>query len=178
MTELEYEKAGRGPYRVVSGEFSWGSTSITAATGISNGGTGTEGPSAAANCVYTNNASVQGPMRVGAMAYGDSTRVAGGVGYYGVMDLTGNLWEQLVTVGRSTGRGFKGFKHGNGALTSVGDADTSTWPGTDAVGNCFRGGSWATPGSNALRLSDRTNGAVTSAGRDNQTGGRGVRSAP
>src|SRR5208283_4202281 len=35
-TELEYEKAARGPITPVNGEYAWGSTGITNATGPSN----------------------------------------------------------------------------------------------------------------------------------------------
>ena len=177
MSELEFEKAGRGPYRAVSGEYAWGSTSITGATGVTNAGKPNEAPSAAANCVYNNAAGVQGPMRVGAMAAGDATRIESGGGYYGAMDLSGNLWERPVTVGNSTGRGFNGAKHGNGVVTSGGDGDVTTWPGTNSVGAGFRGGVWFINASLA-RLSDRSYAAYTYASRGNSRGGRGARSAP
>jgi formylglycine-generating enzyme required for sulfatase activity len=175
MSELEFEKAGRGPYRAVAEEYLWGSTSITGASGVSNAGKPNEAPSAAANCVYNN--VVQGPMRVGAMAAGDATRIASGAGYYGAMDLSGNLWERSVTVGNSTGRGFNGAKHGNGVVTSGGDGDVTTWPGTDAVGGGLRGGDWFNVASYA-RLSDRYRAAYTDTFRIFNRGGRGARSAP
>jgi formylglycine-generating enzyme required for sulfatase activity len=178
MSELEFEKAGRGPYRAVSGEYAWGSTSITGATSISNAGKPSEAPGAAGNCVYGNVAGVQGPMRVGAMAAGDATRIASGAGYYGAMDLSGNLWERPVTVGNSTGRGFIGAKHGNGVLTSGGDGNVTTWPATDAVGSGFRGGDWGSGASSYERLSDRHSAAVPVLTRWSSRGGRGVRSAP
>ena len=175
MSELEFERAARGPYRAVSGEYAWGSTNITQATSISNGGTSTEAPGAAANCVYQNG--VAGPMRVGAMAAGDATRVASGAGYYGSMDLSGNLWERAVTVGNTTGRNFERRYHGNGALDSSGDPNVSTWPGTNATGSGFRGGDWL---NNAIysRLSDRYFGALAYDFRSQNYGGRGVRTAP
>jgi formylglycine-generating enzyme required for sulfatase activity len=175
MSELEFEKAGRGPYRAVSGEYAWGSTSITGATGVNDAGKPNEAPSAAANCVY--NSGVSGPMRVGAMAAGDATRIASGAGYYGAMDLSGSLWERPATVGNTTGRGFNGAKHGNGVLTSGGDGDVTTWPGTNALGSGFRGGGWNSTASRVY-LSARQNAAFNPAGRDINTGGRGVRSAP
>jgi formylglycine-generating enzyme required for sulfatase activity len=177
MSELEFEKAGRGPYRAVAAEYAWGTTSITQATSISNGGTSSEATVNAANCVYGPAAGVQGPMRVGAMAYGDATRIASGAGYYGIMDLSGNLWERAVTVGNSTGRGFNGSKHGNGGLTASGNGDTPTWPGVDAVGSGLRGGSW-NAGAGYGQLSHRLYAAATRTYRANSTGGRGVRTAP
>ena len=177
MSELEFEKAARGPYRAVSGEYAWGTASITGATSISNAGLPNEAPGAAANCVYNRPAGVQGPMRVGAMAAGDSTRIASGAGYYGAMDLTGNVSERPVTVGNSTGRGFTGAKHGNGALTSGGEGDVTTWPGTNAVGAGLRGGGWF-DGVGYTRLSDRLQAANTQTTRYRVNGGRGIRSAP
>ena len=174
MSELEFEKAGRGPYRAVSGEYAWGSTSITQATGVINGGKPDEAPSAAANCVYGGAFYVQGPMRVGAMAAGDATRIASGAGYYGVMDLSGNLWERVVTVGNSTGRGFNGANHGNGVLTSGGDGDVTTWLG---LSNGFRGGRWDNS-SSVARLSDRSSATYSLLSRFSYIGGRGARSAP
>jgi len=177
MSELEFEKAARGPYRAVSGEYAWGTTSITGATSISNAGLSNEAPGAAANCVYNNSGIVQGPMRVGAMAAGDATRIASGAGYYGAMDLSGNVYERSITVGNSSGRGFNCAKHGNGALTSGGDGDVTTWPDLWAYGTGFRGGVWSQNWTQ-LRISDRWISSMRIWNRHNEQGGRGVRSAP
>ena len=136
MSELEFERAGRGPQRAVSGEYAWGSTSITQATGITNEGLPSERAESGANCAYSE--AIEGPLRVGSFAYGVSTRIASGAGYYGVMELSGNLWERAVTVSNTTGRSFEGRYHGNGALDSSGDPNVSTWPGTDAEGSGSR----------------------------------------
>jgi len=93
------------------------------------------------------------------------------------MDLSGNLTERTVTVGNSDGRAFDGSYHGNGVLDSSGDADVSTWPGTSASGAGFRGGSWS-KASTYARLSDRTDAAKITSTSANDSGGRGVRSAP
>jgi formylglycine-generating enzyme required for sulfatase activity len=178
MSELEFERAARGPYRSLSGEFIWGSTSITQASTIVNGGTATEAAQSAANAVYGPNANVQGPMRVGAMAYGDTTRIAAGAAYYGAFDLGGNIHERIVTVGNSTGRAFEGRYHGNGALTTIGDPNVSTWPASNGVGTGYKGGAW-NDGNALLRISGRVLAAFTNGfGRADNTGGRGVRTAP
>jgi formylglycine-generating enzyme required for sulfatase activity len=177
MTELEYERAGRGPYRAVTSEYAWGSTSITQATTITDGGKFNEVAQSAANCVYGNHASVSGPMRVGAMSTVKATRIESGAGYYGNMDLSGNLYEQCVTIGNATGCAFNGAKHGNGALTASGNGDVSTWPGTNAIGAGFRGGAWNHASANA-RLSGRFYAATTYALRSTNQGGRGGRAAP
>ena len=68
MTELEYEKFGRGNQNPVANEYAWGSTTITGATSITNPGSNTEISQAGAKFVYNDAASVQGPMRSGNFA--------------------------------------------------------------------------------------------------------------
>ena len=108
---------------------------------------------------------------------GVATRIDAGAGYYGAMDLSGNVWERPVTVGNSTGRSFEGRYHGNGALDSSGDPNVSTWPGTGATGSGFRGGVWLNVSTQA-RLSSRLFATDAYSGRDYGWGGRGVRVAP
>ena len=177
MSELEYEKAGRGPLNAVAGEYAWGSTSITPATSITNSGLGSERGESGSNCAYNSAANVQGPLRIGSFAKGVSSRVASGGGFYGVMELSGNVLERAVTVGNSTGRLFQARNHGNGVLASTGEANVTNWPGTNAGGAGFRGGAWSGSGT-SLRLSNRSIAALTSANRNYTNGGRGVRSAP
>ncbi len=177
MSELEYEKAGRGPKAAVSGEYAWGSTSITRATSISNAGLPSERAQSGSNAAFGNAGAVQGPLRVGSFASGTNTRVDSGGGFYGAMELSGNLWEKAVTVGTSTGRGFNGAYHGDGELDTDGDPNVSGWPGTTAAGSGFRGGVWYYS-SNDARLSDRNLAAHTSTARYADGGGRGVRTAP
>ncbi|MBI2268814.1 MAG: SUMF1/EgtB/PvdO family nonheme iron enzyme [Bacteroidetes bacterium] len=177
MTELEYEKAARGTLATVANEYAWGSASVTQATGISNAGLTNETSSnGAANCDYGFHASVQGPMRVGNFGQGVNTRVGVGASYYGIMELSGNLWKRCVTVGNATGRAFTGI-HGNGIISASGNADASNWPGTDAIGTDMRGGNYSTATS-YLRVSDRYFGALTNLSRSNVFGCRGVRVAP
>ena len=170
MTELEFEKISRGPTDAVYAEYAWGSTSITQATGISNGGEAGEVSSNAANAVYGGHASVQGPLRNGALTDSDDSREEAGASYYGVMEMSGNLWERSVTVGNATGRAFTGL-HGDGSLDASGDADVTNWPGTDAVGIGFRGGDHISGESN-LRASSRSYAALTYAGRGHDSGFR------
>ena len=117
-------------------------------------------------------------MRVGCMGLGTGTRVGTGAGYYGMLELSGNLWERSVTVGNATGRSFTG-QHGNGVLDGNGDADVTGWPsGADAIGVGFRGGGWRF-GTIYARVADRYYAADVHATRDGLlSGGRGVRSSP
>jgi len=174
MTELEYEKACRGPETPVADEYSWGNTSITGAANITNGGAINESSNTAgANAVYNNNDNVQGPMRVGVFAAGATSRAQSGASYYGAMEQSGNLWEQPVTVGNATGRLFEGTL-GDGAVDATGNANAATWPGIAATGAGFRGGGWSRDAT-SVRVSDRVDAARTSSVRGSVRGGRGCR---
>jgi formylglycine-generating enzyme required for sulfatase activity len=183
FTELEFEKAARGPVYPVAGEYAWGSTSITQATGLTNSGQASETASnAGANCVYGGNGNVYGPARVGLAAGAATTRAQAGAGYYGVLDLSGQLWKRPVTIGNSTGRAFAGT-HGSGALSASGNATNSDWPGyssgevSGATGSGFRGGGWDV-GTSVARVSDRYYAASASASRGHVYGARGARTSP
>ncbi|HLP82289.1 MAG TPA: SUMF1/EgtB/PvdO family nonheme iron enzyme [Nitrosomonas sp.] len=190
MTELEFEKACRGTLPPIANEYAWGTTDL--ANSVQTLGT----PGAATEIIATNysvtlgnatykasNTSILGPLRVGIFAGtpGNTGRVTAGASYYGIMELSGNVLERSVSVGNATGRAFTGT-HGDGAISGAGDADVATWPGTNAIGACFRGGSYgATLTNTQMRISDRQFGTLTEASRDtfaDGRGGRGVRSAP
>jgi len=180
MTELEFEKACRGPLDPVANEYAWGNTEIGATTAIVNDGTGTD-TATGGNCNY-DACSPDGPYRVGIYATNGATRVQAGASYWGIMELSGNLWERTVTIGHATGRAFTGL-HGDGVLNAsgavdtIGDANVSLWPLKDAVGAGFRGGGWF-DASALERASDRISAAVVVASRYNSYGWRVVRAAP
>lgn len=185
MSEFEFEKGARGPIYPVSNEYAWGTTAISSCTSVSSSGTTNEAcSSTTTNCHY-NNAGIGGPIRVGWAARTSTTsdRQTAGGGYYGALDLSGNVWERVVTVGNSTGRSFSGT-HGDGALTTAGNATNADWPGystsalsvTGAAGSGLRGGSWLT-GSTTLFIADRTYAASADTSRSSDFGGRLVRTA-
>jgi formylglycine-generating enzyme required for sulfatase activity len=175
MSELEFEKAARGPLNPVSGGYVWGGTAIVGATSITNSGLANERGTEISNITYNSAGGVQGPTRVGSCGSGQITRVGSGAGYYGALDLSGNLWERAVTVGESTsGRPFDGTKHGDGTLDVSGDANQSSWPSTSATAAGFRGTAWNNVASLA-RLSDRDGASYVRGSRDGDYGGRGVR---
>jgi formylglycine-generating enzyme required for sulfatase activity len=189
MTELEFEKACRGNQAVVTDEFAWGNTTITAATTISGTEDGTETiTNSGANCCYnwisfTGGDGGEGPLRCGIFAKAGTTRQEAGASYYGIMELSGNLWERCVTVadqdhnGITTNAGLFNGSHGDGTLDGSGNADASTWPGTNAVGAGFRGGYWYADAA-YVRVSDRISAGYTLAGRHSTYGFRVVRSSP
>lgn len=203
MTELELEKAGRGTLPAVINEYAWGSSTLyaTSYAALINPGTGNELPNSpsttvgnAAYATTANVAGIQGPLRVGIFATASSSRVVAGASYYGVMELTGNVWELPVGLGHAAGRSYTGV-HGNGTITAAGYADVDFWPGsngnnnwavanvtpntgsTQAAGMMFRAGSFQEVAY--LKLSDRTYSGWTGVNtRDTRMGGRGVRTAP
>lgn len=219
MTELEYEKACRGPLKPVPDEFAWGTDRIVgtirpgachdarrivdvtgmddAADGyaIQNPGepdervvyTGSNGPDATrGNAAWWGAVplrvgdngvplrafgggkapvAVMGPLRVGIFATPDSGRVAAGASYWGIMEMTGNLSERVVTVGHPAARRFMGT-HGSGSAITLwknasgipSDAPDG-WYFSDGHELAIRGGANGTwyDYNGTLRTSDRWN---------------------
>jgi formylglycine-generating enzyme required for sulfatase activity len=185
MTEFEFEKACRGIATPVANEFAWGTATRASSTySISNAGASNEGISANYSTTLGNSnhsstsGTVTGPLRGGLYAANASNtgRVTAGATYYGIMEMSGNLWERVITVGNATGRAFTGL-HGDGGLDASGNANASYWPATDCVGAGFRGGDW-TNGVTSMRVSDRNAAMYSVLYRDYHVGGRGVRTAP
>jgi len=190
MTELEYEKLCRGTQSVVDDEYAWANTSI-AGSAYSFSNDGQYNATVSANYASDPNGNVSfsatdgstdGPLRCGIFATSSSTRAEAGAGYYGVMELSGNLYERLATVGNATGRAFDGT-HGDGVLSTDGHANVANWPGissgevTTGTGAGFRGGAWTT---NIVQMPmvDRTYGSLSSTDRGYAHGARAGRTAP
>jgi len=171
MTELEYEKACRGPLEPVANEYAFGKSSSSRIFGLHGGddGSGTEAY-AAGNLHVSGNGGPSGPVRVGIFATASSTRASAGASYWGIMELSGNLWERVISA--NTGLSFTGL-HGNGVLAANGNATVSGWPS-----GVLRGGGWQ-DGGGLARVSDRS--LVNSSGWGGDglwRGSRAVRSAP
>ena len=135
MTELEYEKASRGPVLPKSGEFAWGSANLASTPyTYSNLGSPSETVTnpevSTGNAIYlATNGTPNGPKRSGILASSatNKNREETGGSYYGVMELSGNVYERCVTVGTPRGRLFNGL-HGNGIISSQGNSTVSNWP--------------------------------------------------
>ena len=189
MTELEYEKACRGPLPPLPNEFPWRTASITSGPfTLDNAFTTSEGlatgySSTVGNAMYGGATANAGSMRVGSFAANPANtgRISAGAGYYGAMELAGNQVELVISAGNSSGQAYNG-SHGDGALTIAGGHDPATWPPlTDHDQMCFRGGGFTTTVATVgqLQVSDRTLGATANdAIRLRSVGGRGVRTAP
>ena len=186
MTELEFEKACRGPLPPVANEYPWGTTGIaTNPYTLANAGASTEGiatnySTTLGNANYGNtDGSIDGPMRVGLFAANGSNsgRITAGATYYGIMEMAGNQMELCVTIGAVAGRAFTGL-HGNGTLSGTGDPDPAAWPSAStADGMGRRCGSWGYAAQD-LRLSERFLASSLGGARSFEHGGRGVRSVP
>ncbi len=214
MTELEFEKACRGPLRPVPGEFAWGTDQIagTLPAAAPNGyavrepGTaqeqaiwqGADGPDATrGNAVWQGAVPmpepgkpadaaakpIAGPFRAGIFATPTSGRVAAGASYWGILDLSGSLWELTVGVGNGAGRRYAGT-HGDGILIEPADRKDllSRAVVPSGTGSAFkrRGGGFTGGYAGNLSTSDRWDVCINWDGRGlfGVHGFRAVRSAP
>jgi formylglycine-generating enzyme required for sulfatase activity len=188
MTDLEYEKICRGPITPVAGEFAWGTSLITDANTLTNDGTAnaqaTNAITAGGGIANYNNNVILGPIRCGFAAKAATSRLTAGSTYYGVMEMSGNLWELVVTSRIAVAVAYTG-NVGDGTLTvspGAGFANQTSWPSAQAsvasssaaVGKGQRGGSW-NEGTANLRVSDRALIYSPDARRYNEYGGRGLR---
>lgn len=178
MTEIEFEKICRGDQDTVSQELATGDTVFVASNGISQSGTISEtSTTSGARFAANNRPGQQGPIRVGAFAGPYTSRGGAGATYYGVMEMSGNLWEPTVGMNAITYTGA----HGDGTLSNNGHANTALWPGnsggnvTSSMQTGFRGGSWLVATYFAV-VCDRSRAYVPLMTRDADTGMRGVRS--
>ncbi|HVW59755.1 MAG TPA: SUMF1/EgtB/PvdO family nonheme iron enzyme [Puia sp.] len=202
MTELEYEKACRGPVTPVQNEFAWGSRDLqgyNAANGtltsarykLTDPGTANEyvdtnysvGSGNAVwlyNAIFTPNYYI---TRAGAFAGspGNSGRITAGATYYGIMEMAGNMVEQIITMGYPEGRAFTG-RPGDGRLAATGFTDEGNWPARTTLyqGSGNKGGYYNSSSPFDLMVSDRRIAADNFAFFSGKAGngGRGVRTAP
>jgi formylglycine-generating enzyme required for sulfatase activity len=198
MTEFEYEKAARGPVTPVQGEFAWGTADVALlsygapAVGqmtLSEDGTPAESPADNYNTqggnawtratilTFTPGVPILGPARVGMFA--KETYVAGqappriqsGAGYYGIMDLTGNVSELVAKWSFPLAAVTTAFsaEHGDGLLGVNGLHNVTGWTNAATFFN-LRGGSFA---DQAVPVSLRPTAATIT-----NPGIRGARTAP
>lgn len=184
MSDLEFEKACRGPLPPLIDEYAWGTGTIASAPyGFTQPNTDNEAPTGtsatAGNALYASTSTNYGrPTRVGAMAAaaGNSGRISSGASYYGIMDLSGNVSEATVSYSHG-GLSYTGA-HGDGLLTATGQANATNWPvlSNNSYDYISRGGAYNSS-SVSLRIVWRDpNNALSFRLKEN--GGRGVRTAP
>ncbi len=160
LSELEYEKMCRRPYPEVpkQKEFAWNTTDLPKSGTLAIGSGGTQEESVTGGNANMGNV-LSGPVRCGAFATGRSSQTDAGAGYWGILDLGGNLAELYYNI-RTAGRVFAGASrdaHGNGKLHSqTGDSDVpaNLWP-INGSAFALRGGSFKS-GRQELETSDRS----------------------
>lgn len=173
MSEFEYEKASRGSVSPVEKEFAFGTDKIKDANSLVDEFTNLETHTS----MLTEGEGIgvhgydgrQGPLRVGFGANASSNRIASGASYWGIMELSGNLWEQTVSVSKQNGLLFTG-SHGDGDLLTL----SSDWKDQS---NIVRGGAWNSGvflSFRDLAVSDRYYYQLATENARNTTGGRGV----
>jgi formylglycine-generating enzyme required for sulfatase activity len=175
MTELEFEKICRGSLEAVASEFAWGDAASVKANGfLGSDGSGSETASPTNAILFGDNGYTLGPARVGIFATTTSSRRDAGAAYCGDMEMSGNLWEIIVTPCHAAGRLFTDTPGDGNPVT-----EPESWPTLSLAGLGVRGGGYE---ANILRchISDRlfirdpsyyTTAYATA-------GGRGVRTAP
>jgi len=204
MTEMEFEKVCRGPNTAVANEYAWGTTNIfTNTLSVMDRGLASEYISNMITVTgYACHVGVKGYMfRCGIFAASapNKTRQETGAAFYGVMEMSGNLKELVVSAYHHSGMSFTGV-HGNGVLTSDGDANEDHWPGingntnytspngtysggdgvTGDAGSGLRGGGWKSETNYLPRLETSNRMGVNvglGTGYGEDWGGRGVRTA-
>jgi len=146
LSEMEYEKMARAPYPAIPGQGEWAggakeSMVKPVAGAIISAGTKDEKLSTNEGQKVNINAGggLEGPVRVGSLAVGGvATQLSTGAGFWGTMDLSGNLAEIYYNVTDKKGRTFQDvlLAHGDGAIrtnsdnTDPGGTDMNTayWP--------------------------------------------------
>ena len=123
-----------------AGEFARGSNAIFGSTYTLTGDARaneitTNASSDSGNAVYAAT-DPGGPVRSGFFATGSSTRISSGAGFYGAMELSGNLSGYCITLGNATGRSVRYIPNGNGTISAAGYArhsvgDAGLWPGVE-----------------------------------------------
>jgi hypothetical protein len=144
------------------------------------------------NAAHTLSMIGEGPVGCGIFARDNTlTRAQTGATYWGIMEMTGNVLEQVVSVygnaadnvAANTISAYTGL-WGNGVVhNATGLPDVANWPITLRNNRCgygVRGGSWNSD-INRGRVADRndigngTNNSTPFTPRNNMLGGRGVR---
>lgn len=188
MSELEYEKICRGTRPSSPDEFAWGDPFIynqnySYASPDLPEETILNPVPGAGNAIYNLTRGPQaGPRRCGMAAASilNPSRREAGASYYGVMEMTGNVWELAISTGSVNGRNFNGNNHGNGIISnSTGNSTVAGWPpvsgASNALGTGVRGGGHPSSAPK-LRVSSRDLANTIINSRFTDVSGRLVRS--
>jgi hypothetical protein len=203
FTELEYEKAARGPVEAVANEYAWGTTSITHGDTLFNPngimadredgdeyirGNANYRPqdrdfSVREETIFIGGDGGIGPLRIDIFETrahrinAENIREASGAGYYGALGLTGGLFERIVTVGNERGRAFTG-SHGDGNINYSGYAGNTVedWPSRSGNGLALRARNYAFD-TRRLQMANRGFGQYSATYRARGMGFRAARTS-
>ncbi|MEM7368781.1 MAG: SUMF1/EgtB/PvdO family nonheme iron enzyme [Bacteroidota bacterium] len=143
MTELEYEKACRGPLDPIPFEYAWGSN------GVINAGDFPLENEGSPNEIFSTNLGLSVGycnygtplMRCGIFAASalNKTRLETSASYWGIMELSGNAYEFTLSLNHWTSRNSQGY-HGDGEISSNGEASGQMY--TDWASALSIGAGW------------------------------------
>ena len=195
VTELEFEKAARGITNPIKGEFAWGTPYIIDANTVQNDATENETVIETANVIDSAglapyNSGIEfnqlnGVLRNGFGAKGVDfstsdfeLRLQAGASFWGVLELSGNVWEYCVKTNNSHSLNFKRDQLGDGFLDENGNSDFLSFDVSD--GFIIRGGAWDSVTYSVgdfrdLSVSSRYYATLKNQNRRGTTGGRGGR---
>jgi len=196
-TELEFEKACRGIQISLAGEYAWGNNNIASSpytrVNVNTSSESVSNPSGVpfGNALYSSTHNGNGIVRNGLFATATSNRITSGASFYGIMEMSGNLFECVFLASNAspyTGTHGNGFLNANGYSTVGGN-----WPGfntnpaslsidgTIATTNLICRGGYLFGTASNCRVSDRTfssSGVIPQAvTRGGNHGCRGARTA-
>lgn len=184
LTELEFEKACRGPLAPIPFEFPWGSITYVYGTTLSGAENGTEtftnanANLKALNQTITGGDGGTGPCRVGIFATPTTTtRQAAGASYWGVLNLADNVAESYFGFGTGVAGGTPGsnvIQWGDGLLNASGLFTNTEW-NCGAGGALIRGYVTTTDVTLGYTSARYYSNSSISSGRDYRLGGRGGR---
>ncbi len=190
LTEMEYEKACRGPDLPTDRDFPWGTAdSALIPNRVVEANTAAETPvDRNANILMGQRflPTLSIPLRPGVFAGANTDQIQAGASYYGVMDMAGNAGQLTVSAGAKSGAGavhekarnFMG-EHGDGSLNPDGTTTMGNWPIPDAT--LYSGGPMGHRGSNNLSTFNSTVASrpyATTIYYSYPRGVRGARTAP
>jgi len=195
MSEMEFEKLCRGVSVPVANEYAWGTNTATRAFTLTNDGTSQEEATdiigvgtGILNC-NGNSGAPAGPFRVGFAAKNATSRREAGAGYYGNMELSGNVFEYCTSIYGAATSTFKWDAHGDGNLAlGTGNSNVTGWfnqaidvDGALGSAATIKGGGWPNRvgifngEDQSLRVSDRLYSGNVYGNAASSYGGRGVR---
>lgn len=206
VSEFQFERVCRGhtsagPQPAILGEYAWGTNTIfasqyTVTSGSTTGEVASNASTTVGNANYTSTTPITfGALRNGIFATGTSSRITSGSAFFGVMEMSGDLEEYVVTVGTVAGRSVRLIPNGSGSISTAGNAQLSIggagfWPGmegnltnsvantcsgtcevTGTAGIVLKGGSWA---QSATELAIAYRSYFLPSARTAYRGGRGA----